>query len=163
MGNFNKRECFLTLCKIGYIKKAPGTWGTLFGLIIGIPILYFSASTLFVLAILVGVIAIKQIDIYEQENGIHDASYIVIDELVGIWFTMSIAGFNIITIIFSFIFFRIYDIWKPSIIGKIDKNIKGGLGVIGDDALAGFFAGITTLLLVAILSFIGFDIPLKHT
>ncbi|RAX54461.1 hypothetical protein CCY99_03685 [Helicobacter sp. 16-1353] len=155
----NKREHFLTLFKIGYTSKAPGTWGSAFGLIIGIPILYFSASTLFVLAILVGIIAIKQIDIYEkEEGGIHDASYIVIDELIGIWFAMSIAGFHILTIIFSFIFFRIYDIWKPSIIRKVDKNVEGGLGVVGDDVLAGFFAGISSLLFVAILSLIGFDI-----
>lgn len=155
----NTREYFLTIFRIGYASKAPGTWGTLFGAIVGIPILYFSASTLFVLSILVGVIAIKQIDIHEkEEGGIHDANYIVIDELVGIWLAMSISGFNIFTIIFSFIFFRIYDIWKPSIIGKIDKNVEGGLGVVGDDALAGFLAGISTLLLVAILSLLGFDI-----
>lgn len=149
---------FLTLFKIGYIPKASGTWGSLFGLIVGVPILYFSASTLFALAVLVGVIAIKHIDIYEQEKGIHDASCIVIDELVGIWIAMSIANFSWLGIVLSFVFFRIYDIWKPSIIGRIDKSVKGGLGVVGDDAVAGFFAGITTLVVFKILSFCGFDI-----
>ena len=44
----------------------------------------------------------------------------------------------------AFIFFRIFDIWKPSIIGKIDREVKGGLGVMGDDVVAGIFAGICT-------------------
>ena len=153
-----KREAFLTLFRIGYIGKAPGTWGTLFGLIVGIPILYYSASILFALAALLGIIAIREIDIYEKDSGIHDAKHIVIDELVGIWITMSIAGFNIVSILFSFVFFRLYDIWKPSIIGKVDKHTEGGLGVVGDDALAGFFAGITTLMLVMLLAFVGFDV-----
>lgn len=154
----DKRKLFLTILNIGCIKKAPGTWGSLFGLVVGIPILYFSPSVLFALAALVGIIAIKEIDIYENDNGIHDAKYIVIDELVGIWIAMSISGFGIIPILFSFVFFRIYDIWKPSIIGKVDKHTKGGLGVVGDDALAGFFAGITTLILTALLNYVGFDI-----
>lgn len=155
----NIRESFLTIFKIGYTKKAPGTFGTLFGLISGIPILYFSASTLFILSILVSIIAIKQIDIYEKDNiDKHDEGFIIIDELIGIWIAMSIVGFNVFGIIFSFIFFRIYDIWKPSIIGKIDKNVKGGLGVVGDDALAGFFAGISSLIFIVILSLLGFNV-----
>ena len=44
----------------------------------------------------------------------------------------------------AFIFFRIFDIWKPSIIGKIDRDVKGGLGVVGDDVVAGIAAGIAT-------------------
>ena len=152
----DKRELFLTLFYIGYIKKAPGTWGSLFGLVVGIPILYFSPSVLFALSALFSIIAIKEIDIYEKNNGIHDAKHIIIDELIGIWIAMSIAGFGILSIIFSFVFFRLYDIWKPSIIGKVDKHTKGGLGVVGDDALAGFFAGITALLFITILKKIVF-------
>ena len=41
-------------------------------------------------------------------------------------------------------FFRLFDIWKPSFIGKIDRDVKGGLGVMGDDVLAGIAAGIAT-------------------
>lgn len=151
------QELFLTLFRIGFIKKAQGTWGSLFSLFIGIPILYFSPSILFALSSLIGIIAIKQIDIYESRTKIHDAKHIVVDELVGMWIAMSIAGFSIVSIMFSFVFFRIYDIWKPSIIGKVDKYTKGGLGVVGDDALAGFFAGITTLIFISILSFFGFN------
>jgi len=44
--------------------------------------------------------------------------------------------------ILSFVYFRAFDIIKPSFIGKIDRDVKGGLGVIGDDVLAGVLAGI---------------------
>ncbi len=154
-----RRENFLTIFKIGYFKSAPGTWGSLAALIVGIPILYYSPSILFMLAILVGVVAVKQIDIYEAECNKHDAKHIVIDELVGMWIAMSIAQFSICSIVFAFIFFRIYDIWKPSIIKKVDNEVEGGLGVVIDDALAGFFAGISSLLLLIPLSFIfGIDV-----
>lgn len=158
----NKRELFLTLFKIGYIKRAPGTWGSLFSLIAGIPVLYFSPSVLFALSIFVGVVAVKQIDAYELESATHDDSCVVIDELIGMWIAMSIAGFGYISLFLSFIFFRLYDIWKPSIIGLIDKRVKDGLGVVGDDAVSGFFAGITALIVIAILTFLGADIYIKH-
>lgn len=152
------RDIFLSLFKIGYIKIASGTFASIFASIFAIPILYFSESILFMLSILIAVIAIKQIDIYENENGIHDAKHIVIDELIGIWIALSMAGFGILNIILSLIFFRIYDIWKPSLIGLIDRKIKGGLGVVGDDALAGFIAGISSLLVIVLLQKFGFSV-----
>lgn len=126
----------------GYSKKAPGTIGSLVALLLGLPILIFSANTLFLAAILIGLIAIAQIDKEEEESKIHDSSYIVIDELVGMWLAMAISGLSLVGVILSFIFFRIYDITKPSLIGKIDKEVKGGLGVVADDALAGVLARI---------------------
>lgn len=148
-------DIFLSVFKIGYIKKAPGTFGSIVATLLAIPILYFSESILFMLSILIGVIAIKQIDIYQNETNTHDAKHIIIDELVGMWVTLSLAGYGIINIILSIVFFRIYDIWKPSIIGKIDKNIKNGIGVVGDDALAGLFAGISSLLIIVLLQKLG--------
>lgn len=122
-------------------------------LLLGLPILAFSANTLFLGAIFVGLIAITQIDKEEEESKIHDSSYIVIDELVGMWLAMAISGLSLVGVILSFIFFRIYDITKPSLIGKIDKEVKGGLGVVADDALAGVLAGLSVLLVINILGF----------
>lgn len=153
MNKFSLRACFLTLFFSGYSKKAPGTIGSLVALLLGLPILIFSANTLFLAAVLIGLIAITQIDKEEEESKIHDSSYIVIDELVGMWLAMAISGLSLAGVILSFIFFRIYDITKPSLIGKIDKEIKGGLGVVADDALAGVLAGLSTLLAINILGF----------
>jgi phosphatidylglycerophosphatase A len=109
---------------------------------------FLHVSTLFLLSLLITVIAIKQIDIYEKEVGMHDGKEIVIDELAGMWIALSICGINsenmVIMAILAFAFFRLFDIWKPSIIGKIDRDVKGGLGVMGDDVLAGVAAGIAS-------------------
>ncbi|EJB74290.1 phosphatidylglycerophosphatase A [Helicobacter pylori Hp A-14] len=153
MDKFSLRACFLTLFFSGYSKKAPGTIGSLVALLLGLPVLIFSANTLFLGAIFVGLIAITQIDKEEEESKIHDSSHIVIDELVGMWLAMAISGLSLAGVILSFIFFRIYDITKPSLIGKIDKEVKGGLGVVADDALAGILAGLSALLVIHILGF----------
>lgn len=122
-------------------------------MLLGLPVLIFSANTLFLGAIFIGLIAIAQIDKEEEETKRHDSSYIVIDELVGMWLAMAISGLSLAGVILSFIFFRIYDITKPSLIGKIDKEVKGGLGVVADDALAGVLAGLSALLVINILGF----------
>ena len=145
----NFKKFFLTVGFSGLSPKAPGTAGSFVSLIIGLFLLEFlHVSTLFLLALLITVIAIKQIDIYEKEVGIHDGKEIVIDELAGMWITLAICGINSSNILFmapiAFIFFRLFDIWKPSFIGKIDRDVKGGLGVMGDDVLAGIAAGIAT-------------------
>ncbi|WRA71555.1 phosphatidylglycerophosphatase A [Helicobacter pylori] len=153
MDKFSLRTCFLTLFFSGYSKKAPGTIGSLVALLLGLPVLIFSANTLFLGAIFIGLIAIAQIDKEEEETKRHDSSYIVIDELVGMWLAMAISGLSLAGVVLSFIFFRIYDITKPSLIGKIDKEVKGGLGVVADDALAGVLSGLSALLVISVLGF----------
>ena len=148
---------FLTLGYSGLSPKAPGTMGTLVSLPLGMAILiYFDATTLFLAASLISIVAIKIINQYEEQSGNHDDQRIVIDELAGMWFALSIApattvalsqvldlqnGFLIQSLL-SFVLFRAFDITKPSIIGRIDRNTKGGIGVMGDDIIAGFAAGI---------------------
>ena len=141
------RKLFLTLFYSGLSPKAPGTVGSFLALVLGLGLIPFiPASTLFLLALLITAIAVKQIDIYEKEVGVHDGKEIVIDELAGMWIALSISGITqenmIIMGALAFIYFRIFDIWKPSLIGRIDEKVKGGWGVMGDDLLAGVAAGI---------------------
>ena len=153
---------FITLGYSGLAPKAPGTMGTLVSLPLGMLVLiYFDAYTLFLATILISVIAIREINKYEKKSGIHDDKRIVIDELAGMWFALSVApaisvgmgdvtslenGFLVQSIL-SFVLFRYFDIAKPSIIGRIDREAKGGVGVMGDDIIAGFVAGITTSII----------------
>ncbi|MFT7004175.1 MAG: phosphatidylglycerophosphatase A [Sulfurimonas sp.] len=153
---------FITLGYSGLSPKAPGTVGTLVSLPLGMLVLiYFDASTLFLASLLISLIAIKSINKYEEKSGIHDDKRIVIDELAGMWFALSVApaisvsmgevgnlenGF-IVQAILSFVLFRYFDIAKPSIIGRIDREVKGGIGVMGDDIIAGFAAGISSSLI----------------
>ncbi len=153
---------FITLGYSGLAPKAPGTIGTLVSLPLGMLVLiYFDAQTLFLATLLISIIAIKEINKYEEKTKIHDDKRIVIDELAGMWFALSVApaisvnlnevgifenGFFIQSIL-SFALFRYFDISKPSIIGRIDREAKGGIGVMGDDIIAGFAAGIVSSLL----------------
>jgi phosphatidylglycerophosphatase A len=153
---------FLTLFYSGLSPKAPGTVGTLVALPLGmLMLIYFGAQTLFLATVLISVIAIKSINKYEEQTGVHDDKKIVIDELAGMWFALSIApavsiGLHEVTIlengflvqsILSFALFRYFDIAKPSVIGRIDREAQGGIGVMGDDIVAGFAAGITSALI----------------
>lgn len=155
------RKFFLTVGYSGLSPKAPGTAGSFVALIFGVILLQFiDVSTLLLLSLLVTVIAIKQIDIYEKEVGLHDSDEIVIDELAGMWLALSICGINSENIYIlaplAFVFFRLFDIYKPSIIGRVDRDVKGGLGVMGDDILAGIFAGICTALSWQIMEIVSF-------
>lgn len=138
------QKLFLTFFYLGLSPKAPGTMGTVGGAVLGwILLQYFSFETLVLLTILISVIGINEIDKYESKTKSHDDKSIVIDEVAGIWVAYILsASTTILQMSLCFIFFRIFDIYKPSLIGKIDRDVKGGLGVMGDDLLAGVVAGI---------------------
>lgn len=153
---------FITLFYSGLSPKAPGTVGSFVALLIGIPALaYLGNQLMFTLTLLITAIGVKEINRYEEKTGTHDDKSIVIDELAGMWFALSIAPgimldfsdiFNLsngflIQSVLAFALFRYFDITKPSIIGRIDEKMNGGLGVMLDDVVAGFAAGISTAII----------------
>ncbi len=153
------RKLFLTFFGAGLSPKAPGTVGTLASLPVGLALLYYlGEETLFMLTITITIIGIFEINKYENETGIHDQQHIVIDEAVGMWLslsivyptaiTMSYPYAEILAVIFSFTAFRLFDIWKPSTIGWIDREVKGGLGVMMDDVLAGIAGGFLSVIIL---------------
>ena len=156
------QKLFLTFGGAGLSPKAPGTVGTLASLPVGVAILYyFGMETLFMITLAIIVIGIFEINKYEKLTGEHDQQEIVIDEAAGMWLALMIAISTAVTmtypyaevlaIVFSFAAFRLFDIWKPSTIGWIDRELKGGLGVMLDDVLAGIAGGLLTgLILVGI-------------
>jgi phosphatidylglycerophosphatase A len=148
MNTSTLRLHFLTLFLSGKAPKAPGTVGSFVALVMGVALLkYIPIDSFVLITILISVVAIKQIDIYEKETNSHDDKSIVIDELIGMWLALAICNENLIFAFVSFLCFRYFDIAKPSIIGKIDKNVKGGLGVVLDDVVAGIFGGILSKLI----------------
>jgi phosphatidylglycerophosphatase A len=160
--NFNK--LLLTFLGSGLSPIAPGTVGTIAAMPFGfLAIYYFGASSLTTLVIVFTIIGILEINKYEKAGGEHDNKSIVIDEAVGVWLTMAITygGISLwqnsyiiyIAGVLSFLGFRLFDIWKPSTIGYIDRKVKGGLGVVGDDLLAGFAAGVLNLLIFRVLAY----------
>jgi len=155
MEKFSKFKWFLiTGFYSGLLPKAPGTWGSLVGVVVAyLIILYFKHPnmTIFLLAVLFTLIGLRYINEYENLSSIHDDKRIVIDEIAGVLLTVSMLGNlkedTFIKLFFAFVSFRIFDVWKPSVIGKIDKKAPGSLGVMGDDLIAGVFAGIFSGLL----------------
>lgn len=136
-------NAFLTFFYTGHTPKAPGTAGSLLAVILGALIIhYISMETIVLLTILFTILGVKQINAYEAMSGKHDDSRIVIDEVIGVWIALILSSGTLLQVVLCFVFFRIFDIWKPSLIGKIDRNVQGGWGVIGDDMLAGVLAGI---------------------
>lgn len=81
----------------------------------------------------------------------HDHGGIVWDEFVGFWLTMLVAPPGWGWIVVGFLLFRLFDILKPFPISYFDRHIKGGLGIMLDDALAGSFAWLVLQLLVRAL------------
>lgn len=141
------QRLFLTFFYSGLSPYAPGTVGSILAGITGFVLLqFFHTDTLLLLTILITVVGIKEIDKYEKKSGTHDDKSIVIDEVIGLWIAFVLSSTTITQMLLSFVYFRLFDIWKPSLIGKIDRDVKGGSGVIGDDALAGVLAGISSAL-----------------
>ena len=155
----NLNRFFITFGGSGLATKAPGTAGSLAALIVGVALLQVvPMQTLFMLTLAVTVIGIFEINKYEKATNTHDDKSIVIDEVAGMWIalmfavatakTMSYDYAYELAIIGSFAGFRLFDIWKPSTIGVIDRKVKGGLGVMGDDILAGIAGGLLTVVLL---------------
>jgi len=149
------RKLFLTFFYTGLSPFAPGTVGSIAAAAAGYFFLqYLPISTLTLFSILITLIAVKEIDKYEKEHNAHDPKEIVIDEVVGVWLAFVLSSSTLFQMVLSLIFFRIYDIWKPSIIGKVDREFKGGIGVMGDDIIAGVLAGISSALVYQIWSYL---------
>ena len=150
MEKFNKFKWFIiTGFFSGLLPKASGTWGSIVGVIIAYLVILFMPNpytTIWLLIAFFTIVGFKFINEYEEITQIHDDKRIVIDEIVGVLIAIGFLGDlnkdTLIKLLFAFIAFRILDIKKPSIIGKIDEKAPKALGVMGDDIVAGFFASI---------------------
>jgi len=163
---YSLQKLFLSFFGSGYAPFAPGTVGTFASIPLGLLIIYYlGLESLFMLTFAITIIGIVEVNKYETTSSSHDESWIVIDETAGIWLTMVISFYGIsqfqnipylytLATISSFFLFRLFDIWKPSTIGWIDKNLQGGLGVMLDDTLAGFAAGFANILLFKLFAII---------
>lgn len=144
----------------GLPKKAAGTWGTVGGLIIALPMLllgFWGFLAITIIGCLIGsYICGKTSDLMNT----HDDPHIVFDEWVGMWIALlpsvwSLIGIPddksglaywhpslILLLIIPFILFRFFDIIKPFPIKWVDKNVSGGFGILIDDILAGIMSAV---------------------
>jgi phosphatidylglycerophosphatase A len=124
----------------GLMPRAPGTAGTM----AAIPLyLWFSQYPWPVYLLLVLAVSVSGVWICQQASarlGVHDHPGIVWDELAGFLVTMMPATSSWIWVVAGFLLFRLFDIWKPWPISWADRTLRGGLGIMLDDLLAGAMA-----------------------
>ena len=126
-----------TGCNIGKLPYAPGTFGSLLALF-PCYLLALLPSWAEIAAIFAFVcIAILVADKAEKLLAQKDPGSIVIDEIAGMMVTLAVLPFNSLTAVSGFIIFRILDIAKPFPIRAIEKRLKGGVGIVVDDLVAG--------------------------
>jgi phosphatidylglycerophosphatase A len=136
----------------GLVPRAPGTAGTA----AAIPLyLWFSQYPLTIYLALVFLVSITGVWICQKASarlGAHDHPGIVWDEFAGFLVTMIPASASWIWVVAGFVLFRVFDIWKPWPISWADRELKGGLGIMLDDLLAG---GVAAVILFIVIGLVG--------
>ena len=135
----------------GLFPKAPGTAGTLLGILAWIFLVKLSLVTYIIIIVIAALAVIYFCGKTARDLNVHDHSGIVWDEIVGIWLAMILVPVTWGWILVSFLLFRFLDILKPWPISWIDKNISGGIGIMADDLLAGGFTAIVLYLTMKIM------------
>jgi len=140
-----------TFFYLGYMPVMPGTFGSLAGLIIFylikdyVPI--YLTITLFLLLLGLLLTAGAQ-EIFQKK----DPRFIVIDEVTGMLISFIFVPYDVRLLIIGFFIFRILDTLKPFPADRL-HNLKGGLGVMGDDIVAGIYTNLLLQILARTASF----------
>ena len=140
----------------GFSPFAPGTAGALVAVIIWTVLFYVIPFNILLvvtslLIVLFTAAGIWSADKLESEWG-KDPSKVVVDEMVGVWIALlAVPVGNVCYILFAFLLFRFFDIFKPLGIRKMEQ-LEGGIGVMADDILAGIYS---FLLLMGVRWLIG--------
>ncbi len=131
-----------TGCGTGNIPVAPGTFGSLIGLVLawgvaGFASFYWVAFTLIFCGLAVWVA-------HRAENlmGSKDPGAIVIDEMAGMLVACAWLPLTVFSAVVLFVLFRLFDIIKPFPVGWVDRHFSGGLGIVADDLVAGILANL---------------------
>jgi phosphatidylglycerophosphatase A len=152
-----------TFFYIGFLRPAPGTWGSITAIIIAYILLittdFFSFCLTLIFIILLGFWSTK--NYLEKNSEKSDPSEVVIDEVIGQWIAVLPIGYILkmteitneklwFIWLWALISFRFFDIIKLGLVGWAD-NLGGALGVLLDDILAGIAAGFTVAVLILLL------------
>lgn len=131
----------------GLHRKAPGTAGTLVAIPIYLLLQYLPRPLWLCVLVVMMLAGIWICDRASKEQGGMDHPGIVWDEIVGFLVSMSAVTFSWINLLAGFVLFRLFDIAKPWPISWLDRRIKGGLGIMLDDIVAGICAGAVLYLI----------------
>ena len=166
-------------CGVGYLPLAPGTWGSVVGVLLYLIFQAlslrahtlmsdrgFDATTLYLLrtipfVLLISVITLSGIWAATRAERLlrrKDPGAVVVDEVAGqmLAFVFVPKGAGAWVIVTGFVLFRLFDIWKPYPVRRLEA-LESGLGIMGDDVLAGIYAAITLGLIWLIAVLAGFQ------
>ncbi len=145
-------KAFVSVFGIGYIRIAPGTFGSLFAILVWyISINFLNIYLFYVIIIIVFICSFKAINIYLKNENKDDPPEVVVDEFIGQSVPLIfLLQFNVYEVLLAFSSFRLFDIFKIYPINKVE-NIKGANGVIMDDVVAGIYSLIIIMFYKIIL------------
>lgn len=135
----------------GRVPVAPGTAGTLVAVPIYLLLRELSLGWYLAVVAALFVVGVIVCNYIERRFVGHDAPVIVWDEIVGYLITMTLAPPGWIWIVVGFALFRLFDIWKPYPIRRIDRGVPGGFGTMFDDAVAALYGFLVLQALVYFL------------
>lgn len=122
----------------GLLPKAPGTWGSLAALPFAwIVHAEWGQEWLAAGAVLLFIVGTWAAERYRRHAEAQDPQAVVVDEVVGQWLVLAaLPGPELWSYAIGFALFRLFDVWKPWPVSWADRHVKGGLGIMLDDALA---------------------------
>jgi phosphatidylglycerophosphatase A len=125
----------------GYLPKAPGTWGSLVGILLWMVGLHRLDPRAYAI-MLIGILLIGTVAAGAAEKIVDqgDPGLVVIDEILGQLITLAFLSWHPLTAVVGFALFRFFDILKPFPVSWLDQHIHGGLGIMLDDVMAGIYA-----------------------
>lgn len=124
----------------GYLPKAPGTWGTLVGLLLWWPLAGLSLTAYLATVAVLFIVGVASAGAAEKILDRGDPGVVVIDEIVGVLIALAAVPLHPVAALAGFALFRLFDIAKPFPVGWVDRHLHGGLGIMLDDVAAGLYA-----------------------
>jgi len=124
----------------GRAPVAPGTAGSVVGLLLAWPLLGLPLAAYVAATVLVSVVGIVASGHAERHFGAKDPGAIVIDEIAGMFVTLTAVAPGAVNLVAGFFLFRLLDIFKPFPCRWAERRFAGGLGVMADDLFAGVYA-----------------------
>src|SRR3954466_4281736 len=135
----------------GLAPWAPGTFGTFAGWVLYLVLaLVLPPVVIAFLAIPLFFLGVWACGVTGRDLGVQDHGAMVWDEMVAFLPLAAIASATWWLQAIVFVIFRLLDIWKPYPIGLVDRNVKGGLGVMLDDAIAASYAYVCFILFIVV-------------
>lgn len=142
---------------LGSIKHAPGTWGTLGAVPLVVALSWAGPWAYMAITMALVVLAMVVSERYQQEHKREDPSEVVIDEVAGFCVTMVMLPITWQALAAGFLLFRFFDVLKPPPIRWFDQSLKGGVGVVADDIVAGVLSNVLLQLVFVQTTWLGYQ------